>query len=166
MADNLEEIEDEQPQINYSIKGNSKFNKYFRDIRVEVQKEIDEKDLPKKADLNAFHCKKIIDHLEEKFMPYYFVWGSLVLKDTEWTRMNNGRLETHQGFLKRKAPKDVLPHKHLISNYPTISGIASGYLTSIGKQIEKNKSNKNPNKRNQLPTMVSMKSQRVTRKRI
>ena len=55
--------------------------------------------------------------MQEKFMPYYFIWGSLVLRGTDWTRMSNGVLEKHQGFTKNDAPIDVLPHKHLISNY-------------------------------------------------
>ena len=67
-------------------------------------------------------------------MPYYFIWGSLVLRGTDWTRMSNGVLEKHQGFTKNDAPIDVLPHKHLISNYSLVNGLASDYLESIANQ--------------------------------
>jgi len=117
-----------------SIKGNSKFYIYFQDIRREVEYEIGELISPKEAELNPFHCEKFVNHLEEKFMAYFFVWGSLALKNTEWTRMNNGILEKHQGFIKKKVDKDVLPHKHLIANYSTVNGLSNDYLSSVAKQ--------------------------------
>ena len=83
------------------------------------------------SESNNFFSDNFIDFLENKFMPYYFVWGALVLKGTEFTRMSNGVLENHQGFMKKKAHKDVLEHMHLISNYSTVTGIAREYLESL-----------------------------------
>jgi hypothetical protein len=35
--------------------------------------------------------------------------------------------------MKKKADKDVLPHKHLITNYSTVNGIANDYLDAISQ---------------------------------
>ena len=82
-----------------SIKHNSKFNNFFRDIRDEVDNNLDTI-VSLESISNIFQNFALLNHLENKFMPYYFIWGSLVLKGTEWTRMSNRVLEEDQGFMK------------------------------------------------------------------
>ena len=128
-----------------SIKNNSKFSKFFRDIRDEVDNNLDT--LGSNASItNIFQNVDLLNHFENKYMPYYFIWGSLVLKGTKWTRMSNGVLEKHQGFMKNNVDKDVLPHKHLIPNYTTVNGLCNEYLSSLEGnnqyQISETKSSK------------------------
>ena len=64
-------------------------------------------------------------------MPYYFIWSGLVLKGTELTKMTYGVLETYQSFIKAKMDKDVLPHKHVISNYELVNEITISYQNAL-----------------------------------
>jgi hypothetical protein len=132
-----DEESEESPEIEEtfqkdSIKNNSKFYHYFKNIRSEVENEISS-DSNSNSKNNDFYCPQIIDHLQEKFMAYIFAWGGLALKGTGLTRMTNGVLEVYQGFVKKRADKDVLPHKHVISNYETVNGCSVDYLSSIDK---------------------------------
>jgi hypothetical protein len=132
-----DEESEESPEIEEtfqkdSIKNNSKFYHYFKNIRSEVENEISS-DSNSNSKSNDFYCPQIIDHLQEKFMAYIFAWGGLALKGTGLTRMTNGVLEVYQGFVKKRADKDVLPHKHVISNYETVNGCSIDYLSSIDK---------------------------------
>ena len=68
-------------------------------------------------------------------MPYFFLWGALVLKGTQLTRISNGIIENYQCFMKKKTDKDVLPHRNLISNFDTIEWIATEYLEFIEANI-------------------------------
>ena len=138
--DYLDEIEEpncepEERFQNNTIKSNSPFNKFFKDIRDRCQNEITNNlDSVESKQKNPLYSSKYIDHLENKFMPYFFIWGGIVLKGTNMTRITNGVLESYQGFLKKKNDKDVLPHRHLITNYETVNGLTCEYLESIANE--------------------------------
>ena len=90
---------------NDTIKNNSPFNSFFKNIRDKTQANVTAIDEDSNNKKNIFYCKKYFDHLENKFMPYFFIWGAIVLKGSGMTRITNGVLEVYQGFMKKRLTK-------------------------------------------------------------
>ncbi len=74
-----------------SIKCGSLFTKFFNDILVTVNRSIDDNRVKNSSliDENSYYIPVFIDFLMERFMPYCFIWSSLILQDmnpiTRWT---------------------------------------------------------------------------------
>lgn len=129
-----------------TIKDKSKFTSYFKNIENSV-KLVDDKT----GDLNPYYCSDIIKFLQEYYMPYCFLWSSLVLKGVEddvkceFTRMSNASLE--QYFSTRKesdAFKELKPNEYLIKNFPLTRGELLKFQHKAKAKIDDEKIDDNP----------------------
>ena len=117
-----------------SIKHNSPFTAYFNNILDAALEEIEQEAVEDDALVNQLFNKSAMQHLADNFMPYSFIWAGFTLAGTNLTRLTNGLLENHNGFVKKNAPKNSAPHKYVINNFSTVSGLCEEYLSQINEQ--------------------------------
>ncbi|CAF1085883.1 unnamed protein product [Brachionus calyciflorus] len=129
-----------------SIKLMSPFYLHFKSIENELNAKLEKMDLSKIENINPFYNTAMLTHLVEHFMPYCFNRAGFTFKDTERTRLTNGSIENFNRFLKKDAPKNLLPHAHINFNSTVLIGGAVNYIEKVSssfvsikrKQIDKN----------------------------
>lgn len=113
-----------------TIKAQSPFTKHYSDIMEKVKSELSQQSNDDSLETNDYHEPRYIDLLMDKYMPYAFLW-SFTSRGTGLSRITNGCLESYNGFKKRKATKNRLPHRYIRDSFEAIDGQAIEYLETI-----------------------------------
>jgi hypothetical protein len=106
------------------IKESSPFTKEFLKIEEEVRFELEQigNHHDSNFNTNKLYYPAFIKQLQEKFMPYCFIWASFTFKGLNLDHATNGIIEKEWGTEKSQEP-DVLPHKHIFEKFKYIKGI-------------------------------------------
>jgi hypothetical protein len=112
------------------IKKASPFTKYFNDIKLYVDNQIEtQKD--GSTIVNDFFNPEIINHLLNAYMPYAFIWASFSCVNLSVSRLTNGLIENYNKYRKSGVPKNVLPHRYIESHVDHLSGSVIEYLQHV-----------------------------------
>jgi hypothetical protein len=111
-----------------SLKTGSPFAVYFNKV---VERQLTAAQQATTVEPNPLYCSSIIEHLQEEYMPYYFLWGGVVLRGTGLSRVGNGSLENYQGVMKYKTKKNISPQEHIVKDFRVVRAACSDYLKSV-----------------------------------
>jgi hypothetical protein len=93
------------------------------------------------GDTNQFYAPGYVEFLIERYMPYCFIWSSLVLKgfDPHVTRWTNGAIESFIGTRKRKEKSlmNLMPAQYANYTYPLAIGNVDDFDGIFKKVTEK-----------------------------
>ncbi len=144
-----EEQIDESIKIKSSIKSSSPFTKHFNDIFDNILNNINHHNTKQKDKTNAnnYYNESFCYHLLENFMPYCFIWSSLVLNGTDIysTRWTNGCIEKFIHSRKRVdgTRLNQPPAEYTNYVYPLTIGACKEYSSKKTKKVKRKIQNEN-----------------------
>ena len=114
-----------------TIKARSPFTKHFKEIKEKVISEIKQQS-NNDLEINDLHKPRVIDDVYDgKYIPYSYLWSAFTSRGMGLTRITNGCLESYNGFKKKKAIKNRLPHRYIQDSYETTNVRTIEYLATI-----------------------------------
>ena len=136
-GDQQDDEDDETPSAKKftTLKQESPFTQHFKNIEDTVI--ANHMSAALGAEDNVLYCPQVVNFLQDRMMPYIFIWGGFVLQGTQLTRITNGVIEKYQGTVKRRMPKNQLPHMHINSNFSFVHGRVVHYLDTLERRKPK-----------------------------
>ena len=130
-----------------TLKSKSPFMKHFIKIKDDVKVSLDdlmEADDDEEEEENDFYCPEVIQHLENKYLPYCFLWASFTLKNLslQITRFTNGTIEKKFGTRKSRSKNfmKLNPAQYAIDSEEYSCGLAVQFLNHNKIELEEDKS--------------------------
>ena len=109
-----------------TIRDRSPFSVEFLHIQNAAQTQIDQ--LPQIEEENVLFNPSFVKHLNEKFMPYCFIWASFTCQDLNINSLTNGTIEKYQGTIKGESLTNILPHKYAHDSFLRKKGLQNKML--------------------------------------
>ena len=127
-----------------TIKESTPFYDYFNRKINEFQLKYDTQ--AGDARINPFFCSEYFQLLNDKYLPYCFIWSSFTLQnlnaDNNINRITNGIVEQYNGFRKSLSKKNLLPHIYAMQSLNTVRGQAKKYLKHLSTKAKMRKKKK------------------------
>jgi hypothetical protein len=77
------------------------------------------------CELNLLYYPQLINYFQKFFMPYIFIWSSLVLRkmdpDCQITKIDQGCIVKYFGWIKHvRGHQPIVPARHVLDSYKTV----------------------------------------------
>jgi hypothetical protein len=127
--------EDETDQL---LKESSPFYKIFVNVLSEIKQQLYElnEDDDNIHENNVYYNIQVVDHLTQKYMPYCFIWSSLVLNDLATSRLTNelsGNYNSFQRYNSKNLYPNLLPHAYVNETFKNVLDSNVKYINQRNK---------------------------------
>lgn len=120
--------------IDYILFKKSPFTTIFKEILDAITIQCDD-NLSEAT--NDYFSPEFVNFLQDKFMPYCFIFSSFTLKDQPITRISNGLIENYNNYKKSSCEKNQLPHVYVNDCYKSYIGACKIFQNSFSSRKRK-----------------------------